>query len=101
MTCPEEGANEFEQVAEVYAGELAAGRKQEGAGDGENDGEDEEPVGLFAKEEEEQHRNKHDIQASDEARIAGGGVEHTGLLQGTSHEKEEAGDEHPLVLGFG
>jgi len=61
MTCPEESADELEQVAEVYAGELAAGRKQEGAGDGENDGEDEEPVGLFAKEEEEQNRNEDDV----------------------------------------
>lgn len=100
MEGPEEGADEFERVAEAEVVCSACG-EEEGADACEGDGEDGQPVGFFAPEEEQGDGDEDDVEAGDEACVAGGGVDQPGLLEGAAKEEEEAGNEHPFVLRAG
>lgn len=61
VKCPEQGADELQQVAELDCIQLAAGGEEEGARHGEDDGDDEEPMRSFAPKEEEQNGNQDNI----------------------------------------
>lgn len=95
---PEQGADEFERVADVDL-ELPAGGEEKGAKPCQPHCDDGEPVRSFAPKKEEGDRDKDNIEAGDKTCIACRGVNHARLLEGAAEEEEEARNEHPFVLG--
>jgi hypothetical protein len=53
---------------------------------------------FYPPEKEKQDRDEHYIEAGNKTGIPRAGVHQAGLLQSTSHEQKEPGNEHPFVL---
>jgi ankyrin repeat protein len=86
---PEQGADEFQQVA-LADGEILADAQQIQPGQGQTAAQPDRP-GNSAFHQQAGQRYQHNVQAGNERRLAGGGVQDADLLQGCGGKQDQAG----------